>query len=98
MKMGKRDTHSKYIDGKPDGGTHTEYDHGRLVANIEYNEGNIISEYHVVHDEDGLTEYYKKDGVLNGKWTRWYPVEIRQKKDYINRESAVVFGKVGLSQ
>ena len=70
---GQKRYHSKYIDGKPDG-THAEYDHeGRLVANIEYNEGNIISEYHVVHDEDGLTEYYKKDGVLNGKWTRWYP-------------------------
>ena len=69
---GEKKYHSKYIDGKPDG-IYTEYDSkGRLTANIEYDLGNILTEYHITRDEGGSTEYHKKNGVLDGRWTRWY--------------------------
>tara|TARA_Y100001934_G_C12378759_1_gene790926 strand:- start:1992 stop:4079 length:2088 start_codon:yes stop_codon:yes gene_type:complete len=69
---GEKKYNSKYIDGKPDG-LYTELDNkGRLTKNIEYDQGIILSEYHISRDQSGATEYHKKNGVLDGKWTRWY--------------------------
>ena len=31
-----------------------------------------MTEYHVQRDESGTTEYHKRNGVLDGQWTRWY--------------------------
>ena len=71
-KNGEKRYYGKYIDGKPDG-LYTEMDNkGRLTKNIEYDLGSILSEYHILRDEDGVTEYHKQNGVLDGKWTRWY--------------------------
>ena len=71
-KNGEKRYYGKYVDGKPDG-QYTELDNkGRLTKNIEYELGSIISEYHILRDENGVTEYHKKNGVLAGKWTRWY--------------------------
>ena len=63
---------AKYVNGKLDG-SYTELDtDGRVVKNIIYDVGEIISEYHVVRDGTGFTEYHKQNGVLDGVWTRWY--------------------------
>ena len=46
--------------------TYTEMDNkGRLTKNIEYDLGSILSEYHILRDEDGVTEYHKQNGVLD---------------------------------
>ena len=69
---GEKKYQGKYVDGKPDD-LYTELDdRGRLTKSIEYNEGLVLTEYHVQRDESGTTEYHKRNGVLDGQWTRWY--------------------------
>ena len=69
---GEKQYQAKYIDGKPDG-LYTELDNkGRITKKIEYDQGEILSEYHIIRDETSMTEYHKKNGVLEGLWTRWY--------------------------
>ena len=70
---GEKKYNAKFIDGKPDG-NYSEYDNkGRITKKIEYKEGSILSEHHIIRDASGITEYHKSNGVLDGKWTRWYP-------------------------
>ena len=69
---GEKKYQGKYTDGKPDD-LYTELDdQGRLIKSIEYNEGSVLTEYHIQRDESGTTEYHKRNGVLDGQWTRWY--------------------------
>ena len=76
---------TKYIDGEIDG-LYTEFDNkGRLIKNINYDNGKILSEYHMLRDNSGSIEFHKKDGVLDGKWTRWYiNGNIAEKGNYKN--------------
>ncbi len=69
---GEKSLHGKYSDGEPDG-IHTKFDlEGRLTQTVEYVEGTIIAEYHINRNEKGFTEFHKKNGVLEGRWTQWY--------------------------
>ena len=63
---------AKFENGKIDG-LYTEYDNeGRITKNINYRNGEIISEYHLSQDYSGSTEFYKKNGMLHGTWIRRY--------------------------
>ena len=69
---GEKKYQGKFIDGKPDA-LHTELDQkGRLTKSMVYDEGLILTEYHINRDKNGATEYHKRNGVLDGPWTRWY--------------------------
>ena len=69
---GEKKYSGKFINGKSDG-NYTELDQkGLITKNIEYKNGSILSEYHVIRDDKGITEYNKKNGVLEGLWTQWF--------------------------
>ena len=69
---GEKSYTGKFIDGEPEG-IHTKFDSlGRMTQNIEYVQGTILAEYHINRNDEGFTEFHKKNGVLEGRWTRWY--------------------------
>ena len=49
----------------------------QMVENIEYKDGKILSEYYYQKDKEGFLEFRKKNGVLNGGWTKWYNSELK---------------------
>ena len=69
---GEKKYQGNYVDGKPDDLYKELDDQGRLIKSIKYDEGLVLTEYHVQRDESGTTEYHKRNGVLDGQWTRWY--------------------------
>ena len=69
---GEKQYQCKYVEGTPDG-IFTELDtKGRIIRTIDYDKGSILDEYYVVDNENGFTEFHKKNGALNGRWTSWY--------------------------
>jgi len=83
----KKKYQARYKDGNIDG-PYTEYDEkGQTIKNINYNNGEILSEYHLSSDYSGSTEFYKKNGVLHGKWIRRYANgAIAEEGNYYNGE------------
>ena len=56
-----------------------------IIKNINYNAGEIISEYHLSRDYSGSTEFHKKNGMLDGKWIRRYANgDIAEQGNYKN--------------
>jgi len=69
---GEKKYNGKFINGQPEG-FHIDLDKNGLVTkNIDFNLGLVLSEYHVLREDDAITEFHKKNGVLDGLWTRWY--------------------------
>lgn len=69
---GEKKYSAKFNNGGAEG-IYTELDkNGQVTKSIEYHDDRIISEYHVTRDDTGILEYHKKDGILDGLWTKWY--------------------------
>ncbi|MBA64803.1 MAG: hypothetical protein CMG55_03275 [Candidatus Marinimicrobia bacterium] len=71
-KNGQKQYSGKYIDDQLDG-LYTELDtSGRVIKEITYRNGDISLEYHIVRKNNEVTEFQKRNGILDGKWTRIY--------------------------
>ena len=69
---GEKKYSAKFNNGGAEG-IYTELDeNGQVTKSIEYLDDRIISEYHVIRDDTGILEYHKKNGILDGLWTKWY--------------------------
>ena len=74
---GEKEFEGEYINGKKNS-FHKRWDNNsRIVENIEYKDGEVLSQYYFIKDSEGFLEYRKKNEMLDGGWTKWYNSEIK---------------------
>ncbi len=74
---GEKKDEGEYINDQKNS-YHKKWDKDfKIVENIEYKDGKVLSEYYFVKDSDGFLEYRQKNGILDGGWTKWHNDEIK---------------------
>ena len=74
---GERKFEGEYINDQKNSNHKKWNQNGKLIVNIEYDDGEIISEYYFKKVNNGYLEYRERNGVLDGGWASWYDLDYK---------------------